>query len=66
MNVAAPESTYGKDAQAIALSREIVRRVEGLPGVKSVGYHFQRCPGQRQRQHDLVPRAGPAVAWRAQ
>ena len=44
MNVAAPEATYGKDAQAIALSREIVRRVEGLPGVKSVGYTSNGVP----------------------
>ncbi len=35
--VAAPRATYGKDAQAIALEREIVNRIGGLPGVLSVG-----------------------------
>ncbi len=44
MNVAAPESTYGKDSQAIALAREIARRVEGLPGVRSVGYTSNGVP----------------------
>ena len=35
--IAAPNSRYGKDAQAIALEREIARRVASLAGVKSVG-----------------------------
>jgi len=44
VEVAAPESDYGKSAQAIALVREIVRRVEGLPGVKSVGIVVNGLP----------------------
>lgn len=35
--VVAPRSSYGKDAQAIALARRIESRVEALPGVKSAG-----------------------------
>ncbi len=35
--VSAPKASYGKDEQAIALERQIVSRVESLPGVKSVG-----------------------------
>jgi macrolide transport system ATP-binding/permease protein len=37
MEVAAPKASYAKDAQAIALARQIVSRIEGLPGVKSAG-----------------------------
>jgi macrolide transport system ATP-binding/permease protein len=37
MFVAAPDSSYGKDVQAIALERQVVNRIESLPGVKSVG-----------------------------
>jgi predicted permease len=37
LEVAAPGSDYRSDEQAIALVREIVNRVEGLPGVESVG-----------------------------
>ncbi|MBZ5728002.1 MAG: ABC transporter permease [Acidobacteriia bacterium] len=36
MEVAAPESRYGKDPQALALARQIVSRIETLPGVTSV------------------------------
>jgi macrolide transport system ATP-binding/permease protein len=37
MFVAAPQSGYAKDEQAIGLERQVVSRVESLPGVKSVG-----------------------------
>ncbi|HVU46906.1 MAG TPA: ABC transporter permease [Terracidiphilus sp.] len=37
VQVMAPESTYTKDAQKIALYREIERRLGALPGVESVG-----------------------------
>jgi len=37
MFVAAPDANYGKDVQAIALERQVVSRIESLPGVKSVG-----------------------------
>jgi predicted permease len=37
LQVGAPQSTYAKDEQAIALEREIVRQVASLPGVRSVG-----------------------------
>ena len=40
---AAPEASYGKDEQAIALGRQIVSRIGSLPGVKSVGYPAS-CP----------------------
>lgn len=36
LRVSAPESSYGKDEQAIALSRTLVTRLSALPGVKSV------------------------------
>ena len=35
LQIAAPRSTYGDDGKAIALSREVVSRVRGLPGVES-------------------------------
>jgi predicted permease len=44
MQVAAPLSDYGKDEQAIALVREVVRRAEGLPGVDSVGIAVNGLP----------------------
>lgn len=37
MSVAAPKANYGKDEQALALAREITRRMESLPGVTAVG-----------------------------
>ena len=38
MDVALPDQTYKTDAQRIAVSRDIVRGIETLPGVQSVGY----------------------------
>jgi predicted permease len=35
--VGAPDSTYAKDPQAVALARQIMRRVLSLPGVTSAG-----------------------------
>jgi macrolide transport system ATP-binding/permease protein len=35
--VGAPDSSYGKDPQQVALARQILSRVSGLPGVKSAG-----------------------------
>ena len=35
--VDAPDASYGKDPQAVALGQEIVRRISILPGVKSAG-----------------------------
>jgi predicted permease len=37
LQVGAPQSTYAKDGQLIALEREVVRQVASLPGVRSVG-----------------------------
>ncbi|MGC4050669.1 MAG: ABC transporter permease [Paludibaculum sp.] len=37
LQVAAPKASYEKDEQAIALQRELVRRIESLPGVTAVG-----------------------------
>jgi predicted permease len=36
LNVAAPQSNYGKDPQAIALARQVLAQAASLPGVKSV------------------------------
>jgi macrolide transport system ATP-binding/permease protein len=44
MEVAAPDGTYGKDAQAVALARQIVSRMESLPGVKSAGISTNGLP----------------------
>jgi predicted permease len=44
MDVVAPRARYGKDAQAIALAREIAGRVENLAGVKSVGIAVNGVP----------------------
>jgi macrolide transport system ATP-binding/permease protein len=35
--VVAPQASYGKDEQAVALARQVVSRISNLPGVKSVG-----------------------------
>jgi predicted permease len=37
VQVVLPETTYAKDPQVVAVSRQIVSRVATLPGVKSVG-----------------------------
>lgn len=37
IQVAAPEASYGKQDQAVALGRQLVNRISILPGVKSVG-----------------------------
>ena len=42
--VVAPRSSYGKDAQAVALARRIESRVEALPGVKSAGIVVNGVP----------------------
>jgi hypothetical protein len=44
MQVVAPPSTYGTDPQAIALERQLVTRIEALPGVKSVGVVVNGVP----------------------
>jgi macrolide transport system ATP-binding/permease protein len=44
LDVAAPGATYGKDAQATALVRDIVARLERLPGVQSVGISTNGVP----------------------
>jgi predicted permease len=35
--VVAPQTSYGKDEQAVAFARQVVSRISNLPGVKSVG-----------------------------
>ena len=37
LQISLPELTYAKDEQVVAIGRQIVNRVEKLPGVKSVG-----------------------------
>jgi len=44
LEVAVPQVRYGKDAQVVALGREVVSRIGGLPGVKSVGIAIQGIP----------------------
>jgi len=44
MEMVAPKSGYGKDEQAIALTREIAIRIERLPGVRSVGFTTNGVP----------------------
>lgn len=44
MEMVAPNSSYGKDDQVIALTREIVNRIERLPGVKSAGFTTNGVP----------------------
>jgi macrolide transport system ATP-binding/permease protein len=36
LEIAAPDSNYSKDEQAVALARQVVSRVSALPGVRSV------------------------------
>ena len=63
--IEAPNSRYGKDTQAIALEREIVRRVSSLAGVKSCG-QYERLSRELQRQHGLDPICGAALQRPAQ
>jgi predicted permease len=44
LQVAAPPVTYGKDAQEIALGRQIISRLESLPGVRSVAITSRLLP----------------------
>ena len=44
LQVGAPQSTYAKDEQVIALERELVRQVASLPGV-TIGRPLQQSPG---------------------
>ncbi|MFN8090894.1 MAG: ABC transporter permease [Vicinamibacteria bacterium] len=44
MQIAAPASVYGKDAAAIALVRDLDRRLRALPGVQSVGFVANGLP----------------------
>jgi macrolide transport system ATP-binding/permease protein len=44
IDVAAPNATYGKDPQAIALARLVAGKTEGLPGVTSVGVAENGAP----------------------
>jgi macrolide transport system ATP-binding/permease protein len=44
LDVAAPNSSYSKNPQALALERLIVSRIESLPGVRSVGISAQGLP----------------------
>jgi len=37
LSVVAPDATYGKDPQALALSRQLLSRISALPGVQSAG-----------------------------
>jgi len=46
VDVMAPNSKYGKEAQAVALGRQIVNRIGSLPGVKSVGFAANGVPLQ--------------------
>jgi macrolide transport system ATP-binding/permease protein len=41
LEIQAPDSSYAKDEQAIALERQVLGRVANLPGVKSVGISTQ-------------------------
>jgi macrolide transport system ATP-binding/permease protein len=44
IEVVAPPSTYGTDARAIALERQLVSRIEVLPGVKSAAVVVNGVP----------------------
>jgi macrolide transport system ATP-binding/permease protein len=44
IQVVAPRSTYGTDPQAVALERQLVSRIEALPGIKSVGVVVNGVP----------------------
>ncbi len=51
IQIAAPESSYSKDGQFVALHREILNRVSSLPGVESVA------------TSSLLPIAGGNTNW---
>ena len=44
LGVAAPPTNYGKDAQAVALGRQIMSRIASLPGVQSVAITTRQLP----------------------
>ena len=41
LRVVAPDARYGKDPEAIALERELIRQISALPGVRSVAIASQ-------------------------
>ena len=44
LEVAAPDTRYAKDEQMVALGRQIMRQIESLPGVQSVGLEAYGMP----------------------
>ena len=44
LSIEVPEASYGKEEQAVALGRQIVRRIGNLPGVESVGLSHRGIP----------------------
>ena len=44
LDIAAPDTTYGKASQTIALARKVLDRAAGLPGVRSVGVAAEGAP----------------------
>jgi predicted permease len=44
LDVSAPNASYGKDPQAIALARQLLERTAGLPGVRSAGLAANGAP----------------------
>ncbi len=44
LEIAAPDATYGQDAQQIALERKISSRIASLPGVRSVAVTTRQLP----------------------
>ena len=44
LDVGAPQSSYSKDAQAVVLAREVISRVESLPGIRAVGITVNGAP----------------------
>jgi predicted permease len=44
LDISAPDATYGKSPQTIALARKVLERAASLPGVRSVGVAAEGAP----------------------
>ena len=63
IEVVAPKSSYGTDAKAIALAREMVSGSRSLPGVKSTGVVTNGLPSKAMETRlGSAYRAGPITA----
>ncbi len=54
LEIAAPDATYGQDAQQIVLERKITSRIASLPGVRSVAVATRQLPVSSNNDTDWI------------